>query len=915
MRKSFTQQILDAVDARRAVVFPSEVAAAFWRREAVRTGTRRAVREDLLLSWDRFKETAFDLRTDLLPANQTIRAVFVARLIAENARSPFLRWLIPEAFADRATGFGPSIARALPSVRAATALPVSASARLAGLVADAREIDRRYQGFLDQHGLYEPRWLATAPAYRGGDHLLVFPELTEDFPDFEPAVAHLPRVAVPGDRLPVAGRHRDARAEVDSLLDRIARLLDDGVPADRVVVTVCDLDALRRRLVHAAELAAVPLSFRQGLPLDDSAPGRLFAAMGDLVADGFGVESLKPLVLNRAVPWTDYTVNGELVLAGVAAGCIGGRSRPDPRWRAIDEKRYPRAPAMIRALESDITAIVSAKTAADLRSRLNGFLSRAIDRDGWHPDDQAIVERSLEELRSIAETESRLGVTVPDPFQLWLSRLREQRYAPRRAPSGVAVLDYRVGAGVCPDYHFAINAHHAAMSVRIPRFPFLGDVDRDALGPAGEDRDLSRDFALAYAASGASVCFSFSSVGHDGPNLPPGLFVADRLIDDAPAPPRSPYRIEEGRSDSTPAADSDVAGASTTVLPLQADGVSAYTATIGPPGLNAMTDPIGDEALIAALVARQADSGDAITLRVSASDLESFRACPFSYLLQRPLGVGELDLTIDPDSARDIGTYYHRLFERFFKELHDERARFDPSRIDEYVERLGRIAAEPATRPVGMVPGFVYDAIARRASLVAVALLRIDSAVIAGHAPEYVESWRSRYDDSLNAQLVGRFDRTTRSPDGSLTLVDYKKRTVPTGSSQSGGAKEPVGIVDRSPAERIDAAAAITSMQIPFYVRLIESNGEHVGAAYYYSLEDGSALPVYTEAASEAGDDTAASIRGVVMSRERMEEVIVLMNDALEQMVSRIRSGDYRCGQTCDGCRYRAICRTGFVVQ
>ncbi len=912
--KSLTRQIIDAVDARRSVVFPSEVAAAFWRREAVRTGTRRAVREDLVLSWDRFKETAFDLRTDLLPANQTIRAVFVARLIAENARSPFLRWLIPEAFADRATGFGPSIARALPSVRAATGLPASASARVAGLVADAREIDRRYQGFLDKHGLYEPRWLATSPAYRGGDHLLVFPELAEDFPDFEPAVAHLPRVAVPAERLPAVGRHADARAEVDSLLDRIARLLDDGVPADRIVVTVCDLDALRLRLSHAAELAAVPLSFRQGLSLDASAPGRLFTAMGDLVADGFGVESLKPLVLNRAVPWNDYTVNGELVLAGVAAGCIGGRSRPDPRWRAIDEKRYPRAPAMIRAMESDITAIVSAKTATDLRSRLNGFLSRAIDRDGWHPDDQAIVERSLEELRSIADTESRLGVTVPDPFQLWLSRLREQRYAPRRAASGVAVLDYRVGAGVCPDYHFVINAHHAAMSVRIPRFPFLGDVDRDALGPAGEDRDLSREFAAAYAASGASVCFSFSSVGHDGPSLPPGLFISDRLIDDAPAPPRSPYRVEEGLTGLAPGVDlSAVAGEMTAALPLQADGVREYTATIGPAGLNAMTDPIGDDALVSALVARQADTGDAVTLRVSASDLESFRGCPFSYLLQRPLGVGELDLTIDPDSARDIGSFYHRLLERFFEELHDEGSRFDPSRTDDYVERLELIAAEPATRPSGMVPGFVYDAMARRASRVASALLTIDSALIPGHSPEYVESWRSSHDDALDVKLIGRFDRITRSPDGSLTLVDYKKRTVPTGTSQSGGSKDPVGILDRALPDRLEAAAAITSMQIPFYVRLIEASGEHVGAAYYYSLEEGSALPVYAEAS--AGDDAPGSIKRVVMSRERMEEVIGLMNDALAQMVYRIRSGDYRCGKECDGCRYRAICRTGFVVQ
>ena len=154
--------------------------------------------------------------------------------------------------------------------------------------------------------------------------------------------------------------------------------------------------------------------------------------------------------------------------------------------------------------------------------------------------------------------------------------------------------------------------------------------------------------------------------------------------------------------------------------------------------------------------------------------------------------------------------------------------------------------------------------------------------------------------------LVGRIDRVTRGPDGALTLVDYKKRRLANQKEQHGGSKDPTGVAQLPPAERTAERELIQSVQIPFYIRLLESGGEHVGTAAYYSLEEGKLMSV-------VGEDPAAG--KTVMSRERMDEVLVLLDDIVRETTDRVAAGDYTCGESCDGCAFRGICRTKFVVR
>ena len=898
LSEPFAQSIFSSSGTRTTIVLPSEIAAEFWRRELIRSGSVRAVREDRIVSWDRFKEHAFDLRTDRRPANRIIRGIFAEQILAENTDGPFLSRIVPRA-AAAAEGFRAHLTRMLPALPRARALETSATRHpgLASLIADLSRIEQRYARFLEAFGLFEPGWLERSPAYRGGDHLLVMPELAEDYPEFARALADVPVMSVPRGDLPELRFYPDSRTELDAALGEIAALLDGGTPPEAIVLTVGDLDRLSDRVRQAAEVVDVPLSFRHGIPLSRSAAGRFFAAFTDVVRSGFSLDAVRRLLLNRAVPWTDYATNAKLVLAGARAGCLGGQAHPDPRWRRVGGSAER---GLIDLLMRELPALTSARSAAALRSGLYRLLSRLIDRDRWDPEDERLVERCLEELRTLADLEAT-GLTVNAPYRFWMGLLAERLYVPRTNDRGVAVLPYRVGAALYPDHHVLLNMSSVTTRVSICGYPFLNEAEREEIGDSVADRTMSGLFAHAYAVSGRTVTASCSRTGWDGPALPPGDFVAAGRVVDA-AGTFSPFRAW---------ADEEQFGAPPDrIYRLQRSGSREYASALRAPSAIDLTEhPIEAPDLVAGTLRAQRHRLRTELISLSAADIDRFRACPFSYLLERPLGIREPDLDVDPDSARDIGSLYHAALEELFRGLHDSGERFDPEHTDDYHDRLLAIVREKSARGPGMVPAFVYTAMESLAERVFARLLEHDARLIADHRIEIVEEWGRRLDLEAGVYLVGRIDRVTRGADGTLTLVDYKKRSVPSGKGQSGDRKEATGVALLPEAGRAEERDRIASVQIPFYMGLLESRGERVSTAAYYSLEEGKAQLVIAD-----GQDGTKP----VMSRERMEEVMVLVDDMVRETARRLVRGDYRCaagGAPCGGCAFRGVCRSRFVVR
>ena len=91
-----------------------------------------------------------------------------------------------------------------------------------------------------------------------------------------------------------------------------------------------------------------------------------------------------------------------------------------------------------------------------------------------------------------------------------------------------------------------------------------------------------------------------------------------------------------------------------------------------------------------------------------------------------------------------------------------------------------------------MAIDLVLGAYRDRFDRILTAVLEHDATLIHGHRPVSVEGWQRLLLPEEGLLLVGRFDRITQASDGTLTLVDYKKRTLPRVRDLNGGSASPV---------------------------------------------------------------------------------------------------------------------------
>jgi PD-(D/E)XK nuclease superfamily protein len=919
MKDLFTD--IDSHLSRGTLVFPSEIAAEFWRRAAIGSAGRVAVRENALISWDTFKETAFDLRQENIPTNRTTRTVFAERIIRENAAAPVLRELVPPAFASEALGFTATIEAVLPRIPAAlSAMQAVASERLLLIRGDLELLRERYTGFMNEHGLYEPRWLEAGRHFRGGSYQLVAPGLADDFPDFRAALSDLPRFD-PGESTETElVVFDDSKSEMRSVLAAVAKLLDAGTDPEDIFLTVGDLDTLADRLRQEGEKYQIPLAIRYGRTLADSAVGRFIRDIGEVVSSGFAVGATERLVLNCGLPWLDPARNAVLVESGTAAGAIGGTGRPDPRWDRVGKSGGDGKPAeVLDYLRRLLPRITKASSFGELSSVFNEFLSRTVVRVGWCPDDERVLQRSQEELRTLVTVESDTGLIVENPYRFWLDRLGEHPYVAQHPGAGVAVLPYRVGAATYPRHHFVMNATHAATAVVVRPFPFLSEADRDDLGTTVSDRDLSVPFLNAYSVSGETVSFSASRSTFEGSALPAGFFVSSGRMTDAPAEEVARARVEDrylaeeqfGPAVSPPAvspiADSNSAG-STEPLVIQAIGAAAYMqgASTGS-GPEFTRDRIDDPAVLEAALRRVRSKANPELIVLSASHIDSFRACPFGYLLSRGLRLNEIVLEVSPDDSMELGRLYHDILAEFFDQLARTETRFTAADLPAHRKDLSAIADRLYAQRRGMIPDIVYDANRETFDRISDALLQHDALMIDGHNSLLIEAWQQELETEDGFVLVGRVDRVTQAPDGSITLVDYKKSRLPTIKSVNAGSASALGPTNMRPADRAEQTAQLGSVQVPLYVRLLESGERQVTAAGYFGLETARYLSVFSE--SPLPSEKAC------MSRERLDEVMGLVDELVVSIAARVNAGDFTCNDDCSGCSLRSVCRTQFYVR
>ncbi len=873
-------------DPRTSFVFPTEVAARFWLRQALVFGRLRALRADRFLSWDQFDRLALDYggeaaRARDRRAGMAERTLFAASLLEDNRRRGLFRELVPPGAEPLA--FLPPLLDLLPCLHHLEELsgrwPASSRAKREELALLAGE----YRGYLRRAGLYEPTFLQPGLRENGRRYRLFYPEALEEYPGLERVLAS-DRVAIlhlgaPPERVPPIQAFADSRQEMGWALASIAALLDRGVEAGDIALTVGDLPALEPHLRRQAALQAVPLGIRLRRPLLQLPPCRAFERIRACLDSGFSLAALRDLLLDGSLPWKARGRGRELVELGreqrVAKNLPGSDTWQRALRRAGEDPEATGAAglrAYYRKLAATLRRIEEAPDFRRLKEELTAFSKSLLNPSAWSKPELAAWQFALDTLDGLEEARAGVGALPAAPFRLWLRFLADSRYGAPVPEAGVNTYGYGVSAGIRPGHHFVIGASQAATRRVVKKLPGLGSHEEAALGEL--EHDLSDTRLALYSLSGGQVHFSYARQGFQASHLPPGFFVAARAVREAGSPSPHPDALEERFWLGGPAPESPPSA------PRQAGFRRALRTALAPRGLDLTRSPLARPDLLQrALEALRDKEG---LLGVSPTSLQLFRQCPFGFLLERLLGLKQEQASPLAVEPMEFGSLMHRVLQVFHERVRrlEPGARLAPERRETYRRWLGAIVrrvfqAWPEPTPVAPA----WWAARQLAEELCYRFLDRDLEELPGARVLATERFLRAPRPQSGIALRGVIDRVSEWSGGWL-VTDYKKKGTPTQAQIFG--ERPV------------------SFQMPFYVALLRDAGQPVQSAAYYSIEE--ARYVWVTGGRRPMADGPA-----------MEAAMGRLELAVAELASRLRAGDFTAPRTCASCGQRGVCRARFL--
>jgi hypothetical protein len=902
-------------------VFPSEICAEAWLAESLRMGLK-AVEADRFLGWDRLKESAAGAQ-GRPAADDFLRRIFAANLLARNAERPFLVSIVPPSYAELWQPFAGYLASRLPALGSLPGAMRAAGKAGLGPAADWLEVRARYEAFLRDIGRFEPAYEAHSLRELPGRTVIFFPELIEDFEEYRSVLEAAPSVTLAG--LPAQGasaslrRPDTALAEIRQALTEAGELLDSGMPAERIAITVAGLDRYRPYLEREATLLSLPLALRAGQKLSATSGGRLFASLREVSASDYSFDALRGLLLSPAWPWKDPGLGRRIMDEGMRMHAIASWPEGGRKVDAWEGSLHGELLSGYRRLKTRIGAISAAPDFKALLKAYNAFKSEFLsgNREDWEGGADLSLARCVVELEGLVQAQAEARLEVPGAFGLFMRALETKPYVGAGRGAGIPVYEWRVAAGIPPERHFILNASQDSLAVPSRGFDFLGETLRRELGaalfkrPEEAWKDSGPAFIAAYALSGARVSFSCPQSGFDGEKAAHG-FLVSMSREEEPAPRTDASYREEA------AWLSGRGPAPATLHRSQALGLAAAASAPSSAPAGAEGVPLlGPEtaALAAGRLYREGES----RASMDSSAIDSYLACPYAYLYLRlldaepePSGIAFVDPIF-------LGEVYHETLAILFSRIRESDGRFKPERADEYATLVGTSLSEAfgsLARKRGPFVGIVLEAFRSRLELYLRNLLVAEAERFPDLEIGPLEAGLELDYPALAGGVVlrGRIDRLSRSAKG-VVIVDYKKGALP-----SRGQVAP------------DESGAMAEAQIPCYLRLVSSAGSvaeggafggrdgdagatAIDSAWYLSIEGNSRREAGAGACA-FGDDKSAYV-----PREGLEAFLAAFDAALRRTALGIFAGLYPLAPretqklVCADCGARGICRERYALR
>ncbi len=958
-------------------VFPTDTALNSWAENIILNPSSgiTAVPLERFIPWDSFKRTWLRSTKDGYEAVPSVlRKFFIQEFIARNAEKPQAERLqviinSSDEFASTAYSFSDWLCSNLPSLHYWKKKLDEAGTAYGELDDEDRDyltLYEEYSSFLESHALFEPAWTEKYAFDDTGRHFYIFyPELLEDFRDFEKLLESAPDITLCllKDNLPSPQVYfyPDSRTELRQTILRILDLYRTGkADFSEMALSVPDIELYRPYLEREFELYNVPFVIKSGRPLTENSAGKIFSEINDVHTSAFSFDSVRTLLLDETVPWKDELeeLKLSLIREGNRMRCILSYDGSDIWEKAFDSKikrlslalEHAESEERKDALNEQIDFYRELKDFyKKLKITVNEFFKdrsfsnilRAwnIFKEGFLKEDKdfdeeanLILGRCICELQNIIQIEKKYSadsLRINSPFEFFIQELSGTKYQKQTEEDGVRVFSYRVAAAAAFKYQFVIDSSQKNLEVPYKRLTFLNSQKRRKLHLTEEDKTIraTEAYIALYAKmmqgrdenfvvfSAAQQTFSGFAIPHNQlipvseeelDSLTRRLNASDFILAE-----KNYYLHGRPFPESVTASQKQQFNAwKESCLTRVDDKVQ--------PGIEMVS-----KIRTSLYFKRSAEDGLINTIHISArGDLEKFFPCPRRWVLSSVLHLHEDSLDTKLMQPYDTGNLHHKILELFAESYlkktlpeYDAAAKkfmLGGQEIEPDILSLTEQAIkEPSDfRDCPLVTKTLElqkDKIAATITdFLKVLLLpygsgKSETSGIGGCTVTGTETTLSHKDEDGNFCWYGKIDLLVMTPDDNFMIIDYKN------SNSSFPAKKEL---------LPDSNGIMTDFQMPLYTKLILSKfSEAPYAAVYYSIRDCEKCEAFNDSEGKISfDDYKPALielndyAGLFKKKtEILEFEPCSGNDERDKL-------GVKYYETCTSCAFRTICRTTYSI-
>ena len=933
-------------DDKTIFVFPTDTVMNSWIDWLIMNPHKSgvdAVAFERFCAWDTFKGKYVQAKKEgytVIPS--ILRKFFVSDLIARNAQKPEnerLQVIInpKDEYAKNAGSFENWIEKNLSALNFWKKRLNENTGEYGELDAEDKDylyIYEEYCRFLEANKLFEPAWIEPESFDVKNKFVIFFPELLEDFSDFEIIFSASPAITlctiakdVPS---PKAYRYNDSRSELRQTMLRIIDIVESGrADWSEIALSVPDIDTYRPYIEREFVLYNIPFVIKSGQPLTKNCAGRIFREIYECHSSGFTYDSVRSLLLDECVPWKEEyaEVRENLIREGNRMRCLCSPEEKDI-WRQCfgsKTKRLELAGAesgeikyfeelqkfynqIHKAVEDFFDTESEADSFEKIRTSWMNFKSQFLGQNSdFSEEANNILSRCIKELEAIIRMQkdySECNLTIPSAYEFFLRIIDDKTYTPQTKKTGVNIFKYKLSAAADFRYQFVIDASQDNIDIQYKRLTFLNATKRAKLHLIEDDRtrNATEAFIKLYAknTSGADsdfVHFSYAEESFAGFMICHNALQEDKnpkLYDSLDYIKRERDYIS-GKCDEVTRLTESQKAQFEKWKQTNVSKVLTTPHTINDKIKNRLTDR------------HQKESG---LLRVSArGDLEKFFPCPRRWLLQSILKLHDDSLDTNLMQNYDMGNLHHKILELFFKEFEGKKL---PALNDENTQEIHDLIFDKVSEGIKSPSDFrdsilVINALESQKENICKTVNAVIFEILQKFSGYTVEGIEKTF--SQNAELFewyGKIDLLLKSDSSEYVIIDYK-------NSSSSVPKKKEMFSDRND--------ILGDFQMPVYYKLIggtsyEDFEDRIYGGYFCNIKEAK----FTAVTQKDGTKIAGPLEYKETLRVLDDYGKLFMEQTEAQNFEPGTSKDYkdkqnvRVYENCIACPCKTICRTTYTV-